>query len=402
VILASCGSKAPAKGASAAQMAMMQAVPVRAVAATSESVPLNVSAVGTVQAIHSVDVKSQIAGQILDVNFQAGQNVKKGQLLFQIDPQPVLAQIAQIQADINKDIALQQQAQANKTKDEATLKQNQAVADRALALGKAGINSKEQTEQAVATANASKAAVAADEAAIQSATASLKADRARLAAEQLQLSYTKITAPISGRVGAIQVRAGNLVADNGTTLVTILQMSPIYVSFGLPEQLLPQVQQHNARQPLLVTAGGDSEKPATGKLVFIDNTVDTTTGTVNLKAQFENSDQTLWPGEFVNTQLQLKIQQNQTVVPTRTVENGPNGKYVWVMDPSSSKVSIRPVQVARNYTSNGQELAVIESGVHPGEMVISEGQMRLRPGAKVKLLKPETQTAGQPVTKEVS
>lgn len=402
MILASCGGKAPTKGASAAQMAMMQAVPVRAVAATSESVPLKVSAVGTVQAIHSVDVKSQIAGQILDVNFEAGQNVKKSQLLFQIDPQPVLAQIAQIQADINKDIALQQQAQANKTKDEATLKQNQAVADRALALGKAGINSKEQTEQAVATANSSKAAVAADEAAIQSATASLKADRARLAAEQLQLSYTKITAPISGRVGAIQIRAGNLVADNGTTLVTILQMSPIYVSFGLPEQLLPQVQQHNAHQPLPVTAGGEGENPVTGKLVFIDNTVDTTTGTVNLKAQFKNSDQTLWPGEFVNTQLQLKVQQNQTVVPTRTVENGPNGKYVWVMDPATSKVSIRPVQVTRNYTRKGQELAVIESGVHPGEMVISEGQMRLRPGAKVKLLKPETQTASQHAAKEVS
>ncbi|MGH9608297.1 MAG: efflux RND transporter periplasmic adaptor subunit [Bryobacteraceae bacterium] len=385
------------------KMMMMQAVPVRAVAATSESVPLNVTAVGTVQAIHSVDVKSQIAGQITEVNFEPGQNVRKGQLLFQIDPQPVLAQIAQIQADINKDIALEQQAQANKAKDQATLKQNQAVADRALALGKAGINSKEQTEQAVATADASKASVEADEAAIKSATASLKADRAQLAAEQLQLSYTKITAPISGRAGAIAVRAGNLVGANGTTaLVTLLQMSPIYVSFGLPEQLLPQVQQHNARQPLLVTAGGDGEKPVTGKLVFIDNTVDTTTGTVNLKAQFKNPDLTLWPGEFVNTQLRLQVQQNQTVVPTRTVENGPNGKYVWVMDPATSKVTIRPVQVARNYTSKGQELAVIESGVHPGEMVISEGQMRLRPGAKVKLLKPDTQTASRPAAKEVS
>ncbi|HEX7363076.1 MAG TPA: efflux RND transporter periplasmic adaptor subunit [Bryobacteraceae bacterium] len=384
------------------KMMMMQAVPVRAVAATAETVPLNVTAVGTVQAIHSVDVKSQIAGQITEVNFEPGQNVRKGQLLFQIDPQPVLAQIAQIQADINKDIALEQQAQANKTKDQATLKQNQSVADRALALGKAGINSKEQTEQAVATANASKASVEADEAAIKSATASLKSDRARLAAEQLQLGYTKITAPISGRAGAIAVRAGNLVSDNGTTLVTLLQMSPIYVSFGLPEQLLPQVQQHNARQPLLVTAAGDGEKPATGKLVFIDNTVDTTTGTVNLKAQFKNPDQTLWPGEFVNTQLQLQVQQNQTVVPTRTVENGPQGKYVWVMDSATSKVSIRPVQVARNYTSKGQELAVIENGVHPGEMVISEGQMRLRPGAKVKLLKPDTQTASRPAAKEAS
>ncbi|MGH9583892.1 MAG: efflux RND transporter periplasmic adaptor subunit, partial [Bryobacteraceae bacterium] len=223
-------------------MAMMQAVPVRVVAAMSANVPLNVTAVGTVQAIRSVDVKSQIAGQMVRVDFEAGQNVKRGQLLFEIDPQPVLVQIAQIQADLTKDAALEQQARANAAKDQATLTQNQAAADRALALAKAGINSKEQTEQAVATSDASKAALKADEAAIQSAAASLKGDQARLAAERLQLGYTKITAPISGRAGAINVRAGNLIKDNDVALVTILEISPIYVSFGLPEQLLPEVQ----------------------------------------------------------------------------------------------------------------------------------------------------------------
>lgn len=369
----------------------MQAVPVRAVTAASANVPLSFTAVGTVQAIHTVDVKSQIAGQILSVNFEAGQNVQKGQLLFEIDPEPVLVQIHQIQADIAKDQALEQQARANADKDQATWKQNQAVADRALALAKAGINSKQDTEQAVATAQAAKAALDADKAAIESAAASLKADRARLAAEELQLGYTKIRAPIAGRAGAINVRAGNLIKDNDAALVTILQMSPIYISFGLPEQLLPEVQQYNARSPLEVSASANNEKEVTGKLVFIDNTVDTNTGTVNLKAQFENADQTLWPGEFVNTELQLRVQQNQTVVPSRTVENGPNGKYVWVMDPATQTVSIRPVQVSRNYTLNGTEEAVIESGLHPGETVISEGQMRLAPGAKVHLLKPESQ-----------
>lgn len=378
-------------------MATMQAVPVRAVPAMTASVPLNVNAIGTVQAIHSVDVKSQIAGQILSVNFEAGQNVRKGQLLFEIDPAPVLAQIKEIQADIAKDIALEQQAQANKAKDQATFEQNQAAANRALALSKAGINSQQETEQAVATADAAKAAVSADQAAIESAAATLKSDRARLAAEQLQLGYTKITAPISGRAGAINVRAGNLIKDNDAALVTILQMSPIYVSFGVPEQILPEIRQYNSASPLSVTVNGNDQKAVTGKLVFIDNSVDTTTGTITLKAQFENADQILWPGEFVNTVVRLQVQEDRIVVPSRTVENGPNGKYVWVMDPASGTVSMRTVQVSRNYTLNGIEEAVVESGLHPGEMVISEGQMRLAPGAKVRLLKPEAQLskAGQ-------
>jgi multidrug efflux system membrane fusion protein len=377
-----------------AMLMMMQAAPVRAVSAVAMNVPLNVTAVGTVEAIHSVDVKSQIAGQILRVDFQAGQTVQKGQLLFEIDPAPTLAQIAEIQADIIKDSALERQARANAAKDQATLTQAQAATNRAVALAKAGVISKEQEEQAIATSDAALAALNADKAAIESAVASLNGDRARLAAEQLQLSYTKITAPISGRTGAINLRPGNLVKDNDAVLVTITQISPIYVTFGVPEQLLPEVQKYNARQPLLVSAAGNGEPPVTGKLVFIDNSIDTNTGTVKLKAQFDNPNGKLWPGEFVNTELQLQVQQNRVVVPSQTVENGPQGSYVWVLNPTTETVSIRPVQIARTFQHQGQEESVVAAGLRPGEIVISQGQMRLAPGAKVRLLEPPIQMNG--------
>ncbi len=373
--------------------AMMMAAPaVRAVPAAAADIPLTISAVGNVEAMASVDVKSRVAGQILRVNFQEGQNVTKGQSLFEIDPEPLQRQIAQIQADLAKDAALEQEARANVTKDEATLKQTRAAADRGLALAKDGIFSKEQTEQVVATADSSQASLDADRAAVDSAAASLKSDRARLAQTQLQLSYTTITAPITGRAGAIAVKAGNLVKDNDAALVTLLQMSPIYVSFGLPEQMLPEVRKYNARRPLLVQAAPDAETNVTGSLRFIDNSVDNTTGTIKLKAEFANGDHSLWPGQFVNVQAQLNLERNRVVVPSRTIQTGPQGKYVWVVNGNSATVTMRPVQVLRNYQPPKlSEEAVIGSGLEPGEMVISEGQMRLAPGMKVQLLKTESQ-----------
>ncbi len=371
---------------------MMPAVPVRAVSATASDVPLDVSAVGTVEAITTVDVKSRVAGQILRVDFQAGQNVERGQLLFEIDPEPLQRQITELQADIAKDVALEQQARANVVKDQAVQKQTRSAADRALELSKEGIFSKEQTEQVVATAESNQAAMEADQAAVESAVASLKADRARLAETQLQLTYTKITAPISGRAGAIAVKAGNLIKDNDAALVTLLEISPIYVSFGVPEQLLPEVQKYNAEHPLKVRATADGEKTVTGSLIFIDNTVDNTTGTIKLKAEFQNTERALWPGQFVTVQAQLNVEHDRVVVPSRTIQTGPQGKYVWVMNPGDGTVAMRPVQVLRNYQpSKTVEEAVIGDGLHAGEVVISEGQMRLAPGMKVRLLKPETQ-----------
>ena len=242
------------------------------------------------------------------------------------------------------------------------------------------------------TADSAQASLDADKAAVDSALAASKADKAKLAETQLQLDYTNITAPISGRAGTIAVKAGNLVKDNDVALVTLLQISPIYVSFGLPEQLLPEVQQQNAQHALQVEAAPDGEPSTTGTLRFIDNSVDGTTGTIKLKAEFANADHKLWPGEFVNVEARLKLEHNRIVVPSRTVQTGPQGKYVWVMNAADSTVAMRPVEVLRTFTSSkSDEEAVIGKGLASGEMVISEGQMRLAPGAKVHLLEKQTQ-----------
>lgn len=380
---------------------MMPAVPVRAVEAVSSDVPLSVSAVGNVEAIATVDVKSRVAGQVLRVDFEEGQNVQKGQLLFEIDPEPLHRQMAEYKADLAKDQALEQQARANVVRDQAQLKQTRSAADRGLQLSKEGIYSKEQTEQVVATADSSQASLDADKAAVESAVASLAADKAKIGQTQLQLDYTRITAPISGRAGAISVKAGNLVKENDAALVTLLQMSPIYVSFGLPEQLLPDVQKYHREHPLAVTASASGEAPVTGSLRFIDSSVDDTTGTVKLKAEFQNSDHALWPGEFVNVQARLNVEHNRILIPSRTIQTGPQGKYVWVVNQGDNTVAMRPVEVLRNYTppktaeasdeKAPDEQAVISTGLKPGEMVISEGQLRLAPGAKVRLLEKQTQ-----------
>jgi multidrug efflux system membrane fusion protein len=323
--------------------------------------------------------------------------------LFEIDPEPLKRQVAQIQADLGKDEAVEQQARANAARDEATLKQARSSADRGLALSKEGIYSKEQTEQVVATADAAQASLNADMAAIESAVASIKSDRARLAQTELQLSYTTIAAPIAGRAGAVMVKAGNLVKENDTALVTLLQLAPIYVGFGVPEQLLPEVRKYNASSPLKIKAMLSPDSSKTGTLRFIDNTVDTATGTIRLKAEFANSEHSLWPGQFVDVQVQLNLEHNRVLIPSRAVQTGPQGKYVWVLNPANSTVSMRPVKVLRNYQApQSAELAVIGSGINAGETVISEGQMRLAPGSKVQVEKGGPRLGASPGTKQDS
>ncbi len=355
----------------------MEPAAVRAIAVTQSDVPLDVSAVGNVESMTTVDIKSRVAGEVLRVCFQEGQNVTKGELLFEIDPEPMRRQLAEIQANLSKDLALADQARANVTKDNAQIKQTRAAADRGVELAKEGIFSKEQTEQVVATNDTAQASLEADKAAIESAAAAIRADRARLAQTQLQLNYTSISAPISGRAGAINVKAGNLIKDNDAVMVTLLQMSPIYVTFGVPEKLLPVIHQG---LPVMASA-------KTGVLQFIDNSVDAATGTIKLKARFENEDHALWPGEFVNVQTRLNMERDRLIIPSRAVQTGPQGKYVWILNPDQT-VAIRPVDVVRLYKAeNTAEESVIGSGLKPGEQVISEGQMRLMPGAKVRLLK---------------
>ena len=370
-----------------AQAGKMPVVAVRVVSAVTKDIPLDIASIGNVEAVSSVDVKSRIAGQVSQVRFESGQDVQAGQVLFQIDSEPLLRQIAELEANIARDVAQEKQALANVAKDEAQLKSDKSKADRGRELAKEGVFSKEQTETLVSAADSSQANLDADRAAVESGRAAKRADEAKLAQTNLQLGYAQITAPISGRTGAIAIKQGNLVKDNDTTLVTILQITPIYVSFAVPEQLLPQVRRYNGQRPLVVEAVAADNSTVQGKLDFIDNTVDTTTGTIKLKAVFDNQTRKLWPGQFVNVRARLDVEQGRVVVPARTVQSGPQGKYVWVVN-GDETVAMRPVQVLRNYiSSEASEQAVIGSGLQSGESIISEGQMLLMPGAKVRVLK---------------
>ena len=289
-----------------ASVAATEAVPVRTVLAVSQDVPLEISAVGNVEAIESVEVKSRIAGEIKRVAFEEGLNVAKGQLLFTIDLDTLQRQASEQQAELERDAAMEQQARAIVARDSASQKQSQSEADVALELGKSGILSKQRTDQLVTTSDTARAALLSDEAAVAAVVGATKADRARLAQTQLQLSFTNVVAPIAGRAGAVMVKAGNIVRDSDTTLVTLLQLSPIYVTFGVPEQILTEVQRLNASGQLTVEASNGDGPAFAGRLIFIDNTVDATTGTIRLKATFPNTDQALWPGEFVKVRLRLQ------------------------------------------------------------------------------------------------
>ncbi len=372
-----------------------EAVPVRAVQAVMEDVPLEIAAVGNVEAIDSVDVKSRVAGQINRVAFAEGQSVSKGQLLFSIDRETLQRQLVEEQANLQRDAAMEQQARAVVARDEATGKQSQSEADIARQLGTLGVISGQRVSQLAAVSDTSQAALRADQAAVDAALGSTRADRARLAQTQLQLRFTDVVAPIDGRAGAVMIKAGNIVRDNDTTLLTLRQLTPIDVSFGLPEQSLAEVRRLNAAGQLAVDAaiggnnadglGSTSVPVHGGHLTFIDNTVDATTGTVRLKAIFPNTDNALWPGEFVNVRLRLGVEAGRTVVPESSIQNGLDGKFVWLVQ--SGVVSTAPVTVLRTYRPpTGREQAIIGSGLKPGAVVVTEGQLRLTAGAAVTLL----------------
>jgi membrane fusion protein, multidrug efflux system len=369
--------------------AATEEVPVRAARAVSEDVPLEIAAVGNVEAMNSVQVKSRVAGQINRVAFTEGQNITRGQLLFTIDRETIERQALEEQANLERDTAMEQQARALVARDTAAQKQSESEADVARKLGTLGVLSGQRVSQLATTSDTAQAALRADQASVEAAAGTIKADRARLAETQLQLRFTDIVAPITGRAGAATVTAGNMVRDNDTTLVTLLQMAPIYVTFGIPEQSLLEVQRLNAAGHLAVTAnldGTNSNGPAmTGKLAFVDNTVDATTGAIRLKATFPNADSRLWPGEFVNVRLRLGMEAGRTVVPESAIQDGLDGKYVWIV--KSGIASIAPVTVLRTYKpQNAPEQAIVGSGINPGDTVVTEGQLRLTPGATIALL----------------
>lgn len=368
-----------------ANVTVPERVPVHASVALSQDVPLEVAAVGNVEAIESVQVKSRIAGEITHVAFGEGQSVSKGQLLFTIDPDTLERQAAEQRAELERDTAMEQQARAVVARDIAAQKQSQSEANVAQELAKDGILSQQRADQLATTSETARAALRSDQAAADAAAGTIKADRARIAQTQLQLHFANVVAPIAGRAGAVMVKAGNMVRDNDTTLVTLLQIAPIHVSFGVPEQVLSTVQQLSAGGRLAVEASNGAGATLEGHLDFIDNTVDTTTGTIRLKAEFPNAGGTLWPGEFVNVRLRLRLEHGRTVVPESSIQDGLDGKYVWLV--KSEIATMTPITVLRTYKpENGAQLAIVGSGIHPGETVVTGGQLRLTPGAHVELL----------------
>lgn len=367
--------------------------PVSVAKAEQRDVPLELREIGAVEAQSVIAVKAQIGGELTKVLFKEGDDVRMGQQLFEIDPRPYQQAIDQAQAAIVKDEALIAQSQANLSRDRVQLANAKEQADRYAALAKDGLISLDQNSQYQTTFNAQNEAVRADEAAINSAKATLNVDKAALETAKLNLTYCFINSPIDGRAGALLVQAGNLVKANDTNaLVNINQMQPVNVSFSVPEQMLGEIRSYEKEHPLSVTAIIAPGRNITGALTFIDNSVDNTTGTIRLKAQFPNAGRALWPGQFVNVLMTLRTLRGVTVIPSEAVQSGQAGQFVYVLQPDGTVVN-RVVQLGQEFNKS----IVVQTGVNPGDTVVTDGQMRLIPGARVRVVPsvPVTQTTNQ-------
>jgi multidrug efflux system membrane fusion protein len=330
-------------------------VPVTVAPVEQRSVPYEISAIGSVTPLQSVAVRSQVGGTLLSVGFQEGDEVQKGQVLFEIDSRPYQAALAQ--------------ALANLAKDRAQLVNARAQVTRYAELARNDLATQEQFDQMKANADALDAAVVADSAAVQTA--------------RLNLAYTTIQAAITGRTGNLLLREGNLVPANGATpLVVINQLRPIAVSFSVPQQYLDDIQRFSAQHPLdvRIRPSDDSTATLTGRLTFINNQVDTSTGTIQLKATFANGDRRLWPGEFVAVRLVLNVERDVLTIPAQAVMTGQAGTYVYVLN-ADQTARTQDVTVGRS----ADDYVVIEKGLAAGQKVVTDGQLRLVPGARVEI-----------------
>jgi multidrug efflux system membrane fusion protein len=355
-------------------------VPVSVVKVTRKDVPIDIQVIGNVEAYSTIAVKAQVGGILTKVSFQEGDYVKNDDLLFTIDPRPLKATLDQQQATLAKNTAQMRQAEANLARDIAQQQYASAQANRYLKLAQEGVISKEQSEQMRTNADAISQAVSADQAAIESAKAEMVATQATIENYKLQLGYTEIRSPIDGRTGNLMVKQGNVVTANTVDLMTINQVEPIYVTFSVPESQLRDVKRYMAvgKLPVIVSPQDDNTDKETGVLTFVDNTVDPATGTIKLKGTFPNLDRKLWPGQFVRVILRLTTQQNALVVPNQAVQTGQDGEFVFVVKEDRT-VESRPVITGVRID---QEL-VVQKGLELGETVVTEGHLRLSPGARV-------------------
>jgi multidrug efflux system membrane fusion protein len=357
-------------------------VPVVVAMVTQRDVPINVDVIGNVEAYSTITVKAQVGGELTKVSFREGDFVKKGDLLFTIDARPFAAQLSQAQANLARDTASLSQAEANLARDNANEKYAQDQASRYRGLFDQGVVSKEQADQTRSSADALSQTVLADKAAIESARAQIVASKAAVETATVQMSYTTIRSPIDGRTGNIAVKQGNVVSANTSDLMTITEVQPIYVTFSVPEAQLGDIKRYmgQGQLPVHVAPQSDATTQEAGVLTFIDNTVDSTTGTIKLKGTFQNAANRLWPGEFVRVTLGLTTRPHATVVPNQAVQTGQDGQFVYVVKQDRT-VEMRPVVTG---TRVDQEL-VIDRGLEPGETVVTEGQLRLTPGSHVQV-----------------
>ena len=329
------------------------AVPVVVAKVTQRAMPVQLSAIGNVGS-YSVSVRAQVSGELLDVHFREGDFVHKGQLLFTIDSRPYEAALAQ--------------AQATLLRDKAVAANSRAQAQRLAKLLADGVVAPSDADTSKSAADAAEATVTADEAAVKTA--------------ELNVEYCKIYSPMDGRTGAVMVKPGNLVKVADVPIVVINEISPIHADFTVPQEYLPEIKKYMAGGPLRVqaTVPNNSGAPEVGELTFVDNAVDPTTGTIHLRATFENKRGVLWPGLYVNTLITLAEEKNATVIPAQAITAGQQGAFVYVVQPDSS-VLARPVVTSRTV----EGLAVIEKGLEPGETVVTDGQVRLVPGSKIQI-----------------
>jgi len=328
------------------------AVPVSVAPVVAKTVPVRLYAIGNVEPFTTVAVKARVDGQIVSVHFNEGDEVRQGQLLFEIDPRPFAAALQQVQANLLRDRALVDRA-ADQEKRYKELLQKKFISPDAYGQVKTNLDS---------------------------AAATVRADEAMVASARLQLDYCSIRSPVTGYAGKIAIQRGNLVKANDTgPLVTINQVVPIYVSFSVPEQNLSDVRLHQANGDLRVQANiPHVAAPIEGKLIFVDNSADLSTGTIKLKATFPNKDKAMWPGQFVNVALTLYEQQGAIVAPSVAVQNGPTGQYVFVLK-ADQTVEMRPIKIAR---TEGDD-TVVAGGLKVGDQVVTVGQLRLAPGMRV-------------------
>ena len=366
------------------------ALPVEVAPVVQKTVPVQLRIIGNVQAYSTVTLKSRVPGQIMRVYFTEGQDVTKGELLFMIDPRPFEAALKQAEANLERDLAHVKQAESNLVRDMAQEKNAKADVDRYRTLLEKGVVARQQYDKLQTDWEAIVATVEADRAAKANAEATVLADRAALENAKLQLSYCSIHSPMEGRTGSLIVQEGNIIKENDANLVVINQINPICVSFSVPEQYLGDIKKYMTAGTLKVEAivPNNEGAPHQGFISFVDNAVDTGTGTIKLKGTFTNKDRRLWPGQFTNVVLTLTTEPNAIVVPSQSIQTGQQGQYVFIVNPDLT-VESRSVVVGR--TTDGE--TVIVKGLTPDEKVVTDGQLRLYPGVKVEIKNADSTTA---------